>query len=394
MRQKEQKIAKSIASIIKYLVFFSFLFSIFLPLSSYAHKPSDSYLTLWRDGQEIHAQWDIALRDLDYAVGLDNNNDGEITWGELKVHHNTISDYALSQFMMKTNGAYCKNETIEHLVDKHSDGTYEVLHFKINCEGLQKVPKKFDLEYNLFFDLDPQHRGLLNIKHKGKTISRIFSPNNSTQHFNLDSQNIWSQSIDFLKEGIWHIWTGFDHILFLLALLLPSVLIRVSNTWKAVTSLKTAFWNIFKIVTAFTIAHSITLSLATLEIIQLPSRFVESIIALSVILAALNNIYPVFKEKRWLIAFVFGLIHGFGFASVLMDLGLPKDTLLIALLSFNVGVEVGQLVIVGAFIPFAYKLKESRLYQIIMLTGSIIIAVIALVWFIERAFNFSFFPIS
>ena len=123
---------KFVVNIIIHCIFFCFLFSILFTLPSYAHKPSDSYITLWRNGEEIHGQWDIALRDLDYAIGLDNNNDAKITWGELKSHHNDISNYALEHFMMKANGAYCKNQTLDHLIDNHSDGTYEVLHFKID----------------------------------------------------------------------------------------------------------------------------------------------------------------------------------------------------------------------------------------------------------------------
>ncbi len=371
------------------------LFLILYASPSYAHKPSDSYLSLWREGNEIHAKWDIALRDLEYAIGLDSDADGAITWGELKAHHKLINDYALERFKMKVGTTYCKNEIVEHLVDNHTDGSYDIVHFKINCSQSNKIPTEFDLEYKLFFDLDPQHRGLLNITHKGKTLSKVFSPENSIQHFNLNSLSLWNQFCDFIKEGIWHIWIGLDHILFLLALLIPAVLCRKLNRWQPVNNFKNAFLNVFKIVTAFTIAHSITLSLATLEIVQLPSRLVESAIALSVVLAALNNIYPIFKDNRWLIAFLFGLIHGFGFASVLMDLGLPKENLLIALLSFNIGVEIGQLVIVSIFMPLAYKLKNSWVYEkVIFIPGSLMIIGIALVWFIERAFNLNLLPIG
>ena len=141
-------------------------------------------------------------------------------------------------------------------------------------------------------------------------------------------------------------------------------------------------------VTSFTVAHSITLSLAALEVVSLPTRLVEASIAASVVLAAMNNLYPVVLGRRWLVAFVFGLIHGFGFASVLADLGLPQNALLLALVGFNVGVEIGQLCIVGAFLPIAYWLRATRLYRVgIMAGGSILVCLIAFVWFIERAFN-------
>ena len=361
----------------------------FTTIPAIAHKPSDSYITLKRVENEIHAQWDIALRDLDYALELDKNNDGIITWGELRNNHKIITDYALPKFKMRVNNEYCTNQSSEQLlVDNHTDGAYAVLNFIINCPEENKTPKIFDLEYSLFFDFDPQHRGLLNIQHKDKTLTAIFSPEKAIQHFNLNSLNPWYQFIDFLKEGVWHIWIGFDHILFLLALLLPAVLIRRNNNWEAVPDFKKAFWNIFKVITAFTLAHSVTLSLAVLGFINLPSRLVESTIALSVVLAALNNIFPFVKEGRWLVAYCFGLIHGFGFASVLMDLELSKNSLLISLLSFNLGVEVGQLVIVCITIPIIYMLRNTNIYKNIIFTGaSILIALLALIWFLERAFN-------
>ena len=164
-----------------------------------------------------------------------------------------------------------------------------------------------------------------------------------------------------------HIWAGFDHILFLLSLLLPAVLVPSADFRRGVgrrsRASETAFWDVLKVVTAFTVAHSITLSLATLGVVSLPSRLVESAIAASVVLAALNNIRPVVHGGRWIIAFCFGLIHGFGFASVLADLGLPQGSLLLALVAFNLGVELGQLAIVAVFLPLAYALRDTLFYR-------------------------------
>jgi hypothetical protein len=160
--------------------------------------------------------------------------------------------------------------------------------------------------------------------------------------------------------------------------------------WQASPRFTPVFWDVLKVVTSFTVAHSITLSLAALEVISLPSRLVESTIALSVVLAALNNVRPVIAEKRWMMAFLFGLVHGFGFASVLADLGLPRDALLLALVGFNLGVEAGQLAIVAAFLPLAYALRSTNFYRRgVMTGGSLLIALIALVWMLERVFDLS-----
>jgi hypothetical protein len=133
-----------------------------------------------------------------------------------------------------------------------------------------------------------------------------------------------------------------------------------------------------------------TLSVAAMGIIELPSRWVESIIAASVILAALNNLVPIFTEKRAFLAFVFGLIHGFGFASVLADLSLKENSGLWGLLGFNLGVEIGQLALVAVFLPITYQLSRYAFYQpLILRCCSVGIASLASIWFYERAFNTS-----
>ena len=187
---------------------------------------------------------------------------------------------------------------------------------------------------------------------------------------------------------MWHIWIGFDHILFLVSLLLPAVLIRRDGQWQGRETLRASVIDVLKIVTAFTLAHSLTLSLAVLGALSLPSRLVESLIAASVILAALNNLWPLVHRWRAFVAFGFGLIHGFGFASVLADLGLAQGALVLSLVGFNVGVELGQLAIVALFLPLAYLLRRGVFYRrVVMAGGSATIALLAMVWFAERAFD-------
>jgi hypothetical protein len=188
-----------------------------------------------------------------------------------------------------------------------------------------------------------------------------------------------------MQTGVWHIWSGIDHLLFLLSLLLPAVLKRQGRQWEAVPFAKPAFINILKVVTAFTLAHSITLSLAAFDVVRLPSRLTESIIAASIIVAALNNIAPHVTEGRWRIAFAFGLLHGFGFASVLSDMGLPPGARVVSLVAFNLGVEIGQLAVVLAIMPLAYAMRASVFYRrTVMQWGSSAIATLALVWFVQR----------
>jgi hypothetical protein len=351
-----------------------------------AHKPSDSYLTLKVTGEQVDGQWDIALRDLDMAIGLDADGNGELTWDEVRAKHGDIAAYALSRLALAVpNGGACPLMVTGHLIDDHSDGAYAVLKLQAICP---REVATLDVDYRLLFDIDPQHKGLLRLEHSARTSTAIFTPDSARQSLQVAGASRWRQFFDYVRHGVWHIWIGFDHILFLLSLLLPAVLVRREGAWDGGAGLRPAVIDVLKIVTAFTLAHSITLSLATLGVLSIPSRGVESAIAASVALAALNNIWPMFPRRRALAAFVFGLIHGFGFASVLLDLGLPSSSLLLSLVGFNAGVELGQIAIVAAFLPLAYLARNTAFYRKpVLMGGSALILAVALVWLAERLFN-------
>jgi hypothetical protein len=350
-----------------------------------ADKFSDSYLSMRMSGNAVEAQWDIALRDLEAAIGLDRDGNGDITWDEVRAKHADIAAYAFSRLAVSVDGGECVPQVKEQLIEQHSDGAYSALRFLAVCPA---AAASLNVRYSLLFDIDPQHKGLLKLESAAGTSTAVFSPDRPAQSFSLERAGRILQFAEYLKTGVWHIWNGFDHLLFLLSLLLPAVLALSGTRWQPAESFRNASVDVLKIVTAFTAAHSITLTLATLQIVALPSRWVESAIAASVVIAALNNLYPVVRGRRWAVAFVFGLIHGFGFASVLTDLGLPRSTLAIALVGFNLGVEAGQLAIVAAFLPMAYALRQTWFYRKLVFTaGSTVIVAIASVWLIERAFD-------
>ena len=355
-----------------------------------AHKPSDSYLSLRAQPAGLSGQWDIALRDLEYAIGLDADGDGAITWGELRAQRIAIERYAFNRLQFTQSGRTCSERPIDLMVDNHSDGAYAVLSFEVDCGPV--AGDAVEINYSLFSDLDPTHRGLLRWEAAGRTVTAVLGPDSPKYRLALEAVSPVGQFLAYGKEGVWHIWIGIDHMLFLISLLLPAVYASTRRGWAPVERFMPAFWDVAKVVTAFTVAHSITLSLAALSVISLPTRLTETAIAFSVLAAALNNIWPVVHERRWVAAFAFGLIHGFGFASVLADLGLPQGALLIALVGFNLGVEAGQLAIVSVLVPLAFALRRSRLYRrFIFLPGSVLIALIALGWMIERGFDLKIF---
>ncbi len=358
---------------------------LFLSPFAWSHKASDSFLNLSAEQNVISGRWDIALRDLEFALGLDEDNNGAITWQELRNQSQIIENYAFSQLQVKNRTDVCTREMHSLQVDYHTDGAYAVLNFDLYCS--QSIAE-LNINYQLFFDLDPTHRGLLQIRKSNFSEFVVFSPDHQQENFTLGQSNHWQSLRQFVAEGIWHIWAGYDHLLFLICLLLPSVVRKTSIGWEQKDYLRNILWQVGKIVTAFTIAHSITLILAVLQLVSLPSRLVESAIACSVILVAVNNLYPFFREKAWSVAFAFGLIHGFGFASVLSSMDLTSGGLGVALFGFNLGVEVGQLAIVAIILPSAYFLRSSWFYQrMILQAGSLAIMMLAVIWFLQRALD-------
>ena len=353
-----------------------------------AHKPSDSYLTLSvpASGTVLEGRWDIALRDLDFVLELDENHDGAITWGELKAARARVAAYAFSHLGLEAVGrgdrGACAPELTQLLVEEHVDGHYAVLRFRADC---RLDPGELAVHYSLLFEVDPTHRGLLEVSAGGHEQAQVLSRESPLVSLNLASPGRWQQFRAFLGEGIWHIWKGYDHILFLLTLLFPAVVLRGRRGWEARESLRDAALDVLKVVTAFTLAHSLTLSLAVLGVVHLPARWVESAIAVTVLLGALNNLRPVIVDRRWAVAFAFGLVHGFGFASVLTDLGLRGPNLALALVGFNCGVETGQMAMVLAILPLAFLLRRTRLYRHAFLpAGSLAIGVAASWWLAAR----------
>jgi len=409
--QKAVQPAYLLPKVLSFLMVFSVFFgAFFASTNALAHKPSDSYLTMSvpKDGADVTVRWDIALRDLDYVLQLDRDNDGALTWGEVRARGDDITKYATTNLALSSKDKTCALTTTAPMqLDKHSDGIYAVLSLSAACGAA--LSDALQVKYSLLFDVDPSHRGLVQWLppgsastdgKAGEALSVILGTESATQNLPFQPPSKWQSFKQYVVEGAFHIWIGYDHILFLLSLLLPAVLIFRKNDTNVdrkllgnsqilpAQSFLSSFKEVLKVVTAFTLAHSITLSLAALGIISLPSRWVESVIAASIIVAALQNIRGVVDSKRWIMAFGFGLIHGFGFASVLADLGLPQNALVTALIGFNVGVELGQLAIVAVFLPLAFWLRATKFYQVgVFKWGSILIALMALYWLVERVFD-------
>jgi len=375
--------------------------------NAYAHQSSDSFLTLNIADQDVSGQLAVSVRDLDLLAGLDLNQDGLVTWGEIRTQEQVLQSLILTNVSITAQHAQCKISLSPILTDHYNDGAYLLFPLQTRCDAA--IGNTITVSYHLLFDIDAQHRGLLKLTNGANSLSAVFRPEERQRAFTIDAGadaildnysdpgqktsgginvNLWqfsTQLWDFILYGIWHIWIGIDHILFLLTLLLPAVLVWHQGRWQGVPHWRDASRDTVKIVTAFTVAHSITLCLATTGLIVFPTQWVEVAIAASVIITAANNVYPFLKISRWLLTFVFGLIHGLGFAAVLSELSLGTTGLFTSLLGFNIGVEIGQLVIVAIWFPIAYWLRTTFVYrQLIYKLGSSVIVIIASFWLYQR----------
>jgi len=384
----------------KIITRFLFIFILLSTLLSHAHAPEQGFIFLRvYENDGIEGRFEIQAEDLNKIFNLKLLKEGNDI-AAIQPYYKELKKYFLA------NSGFTSASGIHNITFKDlgilSTGLGDYVQLFFDLDNVDPLPDTMDVTYNIAFKEAPNHRGFLTMEYNWKAgvinnesnISLYFTPSNPTDTLDLTKVSIWKGFVAMIKQGIWHIWIGTDHIFFLIALILPAVVWRRKEenlsplkSWKPVDKFKPAFSYIIKIITFFTIAHTITLSLAALQIISLPGWIVESIIAFSIGLAAFHNIKPIFKGRDWLIAFVFGLFHGFGFASVLGDIGLKDEFLVYSLLGFNIGVEIGQLVIIAAIFPILYLIRKRKSYPKILVAGSVFLILASIYWIIERVFD-------
>ncbi|MFA1711494.1 HupE/UreJ family protein [Peribacillus frigoritolerans] len=337
-------------------------FSSLLSPPAYAHS----------NNSEGFSVIEVNEKNLDYELKLDLTELGHSinkeTDAKQLIDSKTVQQYINSHISLYADGVKVVGSVKKTDVETIKDRPFAVINLVYKMEH---KPKKLMVDYNMFLDdSDPSHANFATVKMDGKQQEKILSY--ESRELEIGEVSFVQNVKQFLLLGLEHIFTGYDHILFVISLLFGAKTIK----------------NILSLITAFTIAHSITLVLATLEIVQLPGRFVESAIALSIIYVALINIFDKdAKHHPWL-AFGFGLIHGFGFAGILSEMRLDGNHLATSLLSFNIGIELGQLLIVSLAFPIILWMKKLTLKPIKFVIPGTSVAILAfgLVWFIQRAF--------
>jgi hydrogenase/urease accessory protein HupE len=386
--------------LLNYLAILAMILMLF-PSFAHAHTYSASYTNIKMDQDKTEFVFSIdTLSIIELIEGIDKNKNNELEKSEVKEGNHELEELVHHHLTLDLNNRQ-QEPTLEKMVlEKKEDKNFLTYHLTFPAFVAGDT---LSLNDGLYVnDTDTNYVNLISFEFAGTTGQAILQGKERTWTILLaeaqeeqvedgqtaqpdENQPQQEQSeatpqvetsnssswISFFKLGMLHILTGYDHLLFLLALLLR----------------KQTFKQYAAIITSFTIAHSITISLAVLGVITLPSRFVESVIAFSIVYVALENIFRKEIRHRWGLTFLFGLIHGLGFANILKEMNIPKSDLAVALVNFNIGIEVVQLALVLLVLPlltYMFKLKSSK---IIIRIGSTIVAALGAFWLIERIFS-------
>jgi hypothetical protein len=361
----------------------------------HAHTVGENYVFVNFRADAIDGRFEIHETDLKSKLGIELDGEDPDALAAARAAAPRVQEYIRRHFSIgpEDGEPYALEFTGVDILPL-PQGRFVQLHFRTPAGQL---PDRLQIHHSMLYEDDWMHRGLLLVEYNDKTkrnygaeyVAMVFGPVSPDQ--SLDLLNIPRQlgGRAMVWQGVLHIWMGIDHVLFLVALMLPTVLVLIGGSWQPVPAFPRALWNLLKIVTVFTLAHSVTLLLAAFGVLDVPSRLVESIIALSIVLVALNNITGRVREGALLVILGLGLFHGLGFATVMGHLPFRTMDLVKVVVGFNIGVELGQMVIVALLFPALYFLRQRPLYMPVVLKGcSAVLILISGVWFVQRAFGF------
>lgn len=359
------------------------------PQPAEAHFTSTSYLSADTRASadsttvagDVHITWDVSAADLHWSLGFDADGNGAITWQEIQSRRDDIATFAADHLRVARGGQACDTRFSDLLLTSHAQEPHLSLDFQARCAKQGPL----SLSATLFFDTNTTQRTLLSASTPGGEFTSILSPD-SPSWIEPPAPSALATFATFAGQGLWHVWIGYDHLAFLLLLLLPGVLRAVGAGWQAVPTFRETARDLLRIITAFTLAHSVTLALAATGTVTVPVRPVEIAIAASIVIAGLLNLFPRAARARLALAFGFGLVHGFGFANALAELGARGARLVPTLAGFNVGVELAQLSLVLLVLPFLFRARKSAFYAWrFMPAASLVAAMAGAAWLVARA---------
>jgi hypothetical protein len=359
-------------------------FCLFLSLGGslvHAHAQSTSFLIVEvKEGNAVPVRWDLSVHDLIWSVFIDADYDGLATWREIQDAGPAINNAVLAQINVSRGGGACALRVDDLALAEHGEQNFLSVALLADCPRAGRLR----IGGPLFMTGDASQRVLVSAHRDGESFAGVLSATASSWD-EPGQVSAWASFVRFVGEGVWHVLIGYDHIAFVLLLLLPSVMRPVKGRWQGAEGLAPVTREIFTIVTAFTIAHSTTLALAVTGTVVLPTQPIEVAIAASIAIAGLLNLLPKLSGWRLPLAFGFGFVHGFGFANALNEIDTSGTSLLPLLAGFNIGVELAQLGIVAVVLPLIYLARGTRWYSSgVLPLGSCALGAAGLVWLVQR----------
>lgn len=353
------------------------MLAILLGAPAYAHQTSLSYVSVAASDGAVTADVKMSFLDLEVATGVDQDYDGRIAWGEARASLARVTAYARSRTTL-TAGGVCRLDPSSASPEQLNGEGYLALRFDVRCPD---AAAPVAVASTLFLDIDPTSRVLVSSRTGGETRSyvlgldeqqRAAAPDSATRPAARDST-----LLSYFQEGVSHLFGGPDHMLFLLVLVIPALYAR--------GGLRPAIAGILLPITGFTLGHALTLTSAASGLIRPPTQIVEALIAVTILLTAIDNVRAFIPGPRSAVAFAFGLIHGFGFASALGALNATGWQMATALLGFNLGIEAGQAALALLAAPLLYLVREpARRLRLMPLGVSVLAGTMAIYWIVER----------
>jgi hypothetical protein len=340
-------------------------FAAWLPAAAAAHPFSQSSSILVVSGRDVRVTLTLDLLDLHSMPDLDRNRDNRISYVELDDAIERIFEAVRRHYVVRAPGAPAEPTVERYQLAGES---------RVRLDVLYRFPgdvTAIDVTSTLDAVTQPNHRHLMSVRSGSATHEAVLEAARPRATFDATSGSSYLATFaTFLWLGVEHIFTGYDHLAFLVGLLIATG----------------SFTSLVKIVTSFTVAHSITLALATFDAVVMPTRLTESLIALSIAYVAAENLLRSQAIERYRITFLFGLVHGFGFSTILREMQLPRRNLALSLFSFNAGVEIGQLAFVAVVFPAMLYLASSAWQTAVRSAVSLSVVCLSVYWFVQRAF--------
>jgi hydrogenase/urease accessory protein HupE len=372
---------------LKYYQILILLILLFVPITNAsAHPLSAGFTDIDINENQTTLNYSIDALSVIEGIGGDTNKDGKLSNAELKAIEHRVSEWVEDSIVLEKNGKEQKSKVTGPILENKAQN--EVVTLKFVFPGF-KPGQTITLLDGMFSSgatsstytnfLTAKNQSAISesvLRGKDRIWTMLVTEQQQDQSLQSNHQpqpqnnsgatlpSWWS----FFTLGMEHILTGYDHLLFLLALLIRKQKLK----------------QYISVITAFTLAHTITLTLTVLGIINIPSFIVEPAIAISICYVAVENIFRKTISKRWIITFLFGLIHGMGFADLLKEMNIPWTHLAVSLISFNIGIEVIQLAIVLVLLPVLIRLFRLNFYQKSVRYTSTLIFILGAIWFIQR----------